>query len=167
MKLPFDVNDPELLDCFTGYVEENFKYTPGRISKPAVSGGLLSDWERYYRKLNLYYSFAKNFGLAFDPEWVYRERALVGERIKPPAAPPLKPVPVPADQPNGKASFVPLRRGRFRVLKFAVPAPSAAGLRKKQTPAPKIPISEKGSRIRRGRRILLPFPPGTNRSRPV
>lgn len=81
MKLPFDVNDPQLLQCFLMFVDEFFKLTPGKISTPNSSGGTLFDAERYYQKLNLYYSFAKNFNIEFDPEWVYKEREKVSKKI--------------------------------------------------------------------------------------
>ena len=81
MKLPFDVNDLEILQCFLSFVEEYFKRTHGRISKPVAQGNMLSDLERYYQMLNLYYSFSKNFGIEFDPNWVYEERGRVSVKI--------------------------------------------------------------------------------------
>ncbi|MDD4699814.1 MAG: DEAD/DEAH box helicase [Oscillospiraceae bacterium] len=81
MKLPFDVNDPELLQCFLLFIEEYFKLTPGKISNPRPSGGMLFDSERYYQKLNLYYSFSKNFNIDFDPNWVYKERENISKKI--------------------------------------------------------------------------------------
>jgi len=81
MKLPFDVNDTELLQCFINFVEEYFKKDTGNISKPELSGEMLSDLERYYQKINLYYSFSKNFNIDFDPNWVYKEREIVSEKI--------------------------------------------------------------------------------------
>ena len=81
MNLPFDVNDPELLQCFIGYVEEHFKRGQSKISKPKASSEQLFDLEKYYQMLNLYYSFSKNFDLDFDPGWVYKERGKVSSRI--------------------------------------------------------------------------------------
>jgi ATP-dependent RNA helicase SUPV3L1/SUV3 len=34
MKLPFDVNDEEMMECFLGYVEEFFKRNTKQITKP-------------------------------------------------------------------------------------------------------------------------------------
>ena len=81
MKLPFDVNDTEMLQCFVNFVEEFIKMNHGKISKPAASGRQLFDLERYYQKLNLYYSFSKNFNLDFDPNWVYKEREKASAKI--------------------------------------------------------------------------------------
>jgi ATP-dependent RNA helicase SUPV3L1/SUV3 len=81
MKLPFDVNNMELLGVFLDYVDEYFIKKQSQISKPKPSGSLLSDLERYYQKLGLYYSFSKNFDVDFDPEWVYKERERTSGRI--------------------------------------------------------------------------------------
>ena len=81
MRLPFDVNNMELLGTFLDYVDEYFIKKQTQISKPKPSGSLLSDFERYYQKLGLYYSFAKNFNIDFDPEYVYKERERTSSRI--------------------------------------------------------------------------------------
>jgi ATP-dependent RNA helicase SUPV3L1/SUV3 len=81
MILPFDANEPELLDTFLSFVEEFFPAKRRELTRPRTSGGLLADWERYYQKLNLYYAFSKNFGANFEPEWVYEERGRVSEKI--------------------------------------------------------------------------------------
>jgi ATP-dependent RNA helicase SUPV3L1/SUV3 len=81
MKLPFDVNDEELMECFLDYVEEFFKRSNSLLTKPAYSARTLTDAERYYQKLNLYYSFCKNFGIEFDSEWVYKQREKISEDI--------------------------------------------------------------------------------------
>ena len=81
MKLPFDVNDPELLLCFLSFVEEFFVKGKSGISKPVASGRNLSDMERYYQKLNIYYSFTKAFNIGFEPEWVYSERSKTSSKI--------------------------------------------------------------------------------------
>jgi ATP-dependent RNA helicase SUPV3L1/SUV3 len=81
MRLPFDAGDPELLRLLLDYVDEFFIKKQTRISKPKPSGSSLTDQEKYYRKLGLYYSFSKNFGIDFDPEWVYKEREKTSGRI--------------------------------------------------------------------------------------
>lgn len=81
MKLPFDVNDEEMMEFFLGYVEEYFRKTKGQITRPAYSARTLSEAEKYYQKLNLYYSFCKNFGIDFDADWVYKQRAKISEEI--------------------------------------------------------------------------------------
>ncbi|NLT13733.1 MAG: RNA helicase [Clostridiales bacterium] len=81
MKLPFDVNNMELLGTFLDFVDEFFIKKQAQIPKPQPSGSFLSELERYYQKLGLYYSFAKNFDIAFEPEWVYKERERTSARI--------------------------------------------------------------------------------------
>lgn len=86
MKLPFDVNNMELLSCFLDYVDEYFIKKRSELSKPTpkgpkAAGSALFDMEKYYQKLGLYYSFSKNFDIDFDPDWVYKERAGTSERI--------------------------------------------------------------------------------------
>jgi ATP-dependent RNA helicase SUPV3L1/SUV3 len=81
MKLPFDVNDMELLGTFLDFVDEYFVKKQTQLTKPKPSGSFLSDLEKYYQKLGLYYSFAKNFDIDFEPEWVYKERERTSARI--------------------------------------------------------------------------------------
>lgn len=81
MKLPFDVNDPELLLCFLSFVEEFFVKRKNGISKPAASGRELPHMEKYYQKLNIFYSFARAFNIGFEPDWVYSERSRTSSRI--------------------------------------------------------------------------------------
>ncbi len=81
MNLPFDVNDDDIMECFVNYVDEFFNENYGYISKPRLRGYLLYDYEKYYQKLNLYYSFSKNFDADFEPEWVYHERESVSKKI--------------------------------------------------------------------------------------
>lgn len=81
MKLPFDVNDTELLSCFLNYVDEYFIKKSMAVSKPKPSGYLLHELEKYYQKLGIYYSFSKNFDISFEPDWVYMERQRTSERI--------------------------------------------------------------------------------------
>ncbi len=81
MQLPFDVNQNELLECFLNYVEEHLIMNCSSITKPVYPGQMLGDLELYYQKLNLYYSFSKNFNIPFDEKWVYREREKLSEKI--------------------------------------------------------------------------------------
>lgn len=81
MKLPFDVNDEEIMLYFLEITEEYFKSGNGKITKPLRKGNTLSELERYYQKLNLYYSFAKGFNIDFSPNWVYEQRNKVSKDI--------------------------------------------------------------------------------------
>jgi ATP-dependent RNA helicase SUPV3L1/SUV3 len=81
MKIPFDVNDEELMLCFVGYVEEFYNKNKEQLTKPRPDDGTLFEMERYYQKINLYYSFSKNFNIPFDEKWVYKERENVSKKI--------------------------------------------------------------------------------------
>ncbi|MDF2685649.1 MAG: mitochondrial ATP-dependent helicase suv3precursor [Clostridia bacterium] len=81
MKIPFDVNDDELMLCFVGYVEEFYNKNKEQLTKPRQDDGTLFEMERYYQKINLYYSFSKNFNIPFDEKWVYKERENVSKKI--------------------------------------------------------------------------------------
>lgn len=81
MRLPFDVHNDRVFNVFIDYVEQYFVRKNEAIYKPIVEGKSLEDLEIYYQKINLYYSFAKNFKIPFEEEWVYDERTVVSERI--------------------------------------------------------------------------------------
>ena len=81
MLLPFDVKDMEMIQCFLDFVYDFFIRKDPVIKKPQITGNALFQYEKYYQKLGLYYSFAKNFGIEFDPEWVYSQREKTSEKI--------------------------------------------------------------------------------------
>lgn len=81
MRLPFDVHNERVFETFIDYVEQYFIRKNEAIYKPVEDGKSLEALEIYYQKINLYYSFAKNFKIPFDEEWVYDERKAVSERI--------------------------------------------------------------------------------------
>lgn len=81
VKIPFDVNDEDLLDTFLSYVDELFIGKRNEISKPRYKYEELYELERYYQKINIYYSFGKNFDVKFDEEWVNQERKSVSKKI--------------------------------------------------------------------------------------
>jgi len=81
MMLPFDVRSTELMQTLLEYVDAFFIRKKPAVPRPEETGWELSDLERYYQKLCLYYSFSKNFGAQFDPIWVYKERDDTSERL--------------------------------------------------------------------------------------
>lgn len=81
MRLPFDVHNERVFETFIDYVEQYFIRKNEVIYKPIEDGRSLESLEIYYQKINLYYSFAKNFKIPFEEEWVYEERKAVSERI--------------------------------------------------------------------------------------
>jgi len=81
MTLPFDVNSEELLAQFIVYVEEIFTLKAEKLSKPALNSNSLTEYEAYYQKVNLYYSFSKSLNLDFDEQWVYENRKQISAEI--------------------------------------------------------------------------------------
>lgn len=81
LKVPFDVSNEEMLKTFLEYVEEAFILNYKTLTKPSYVFKALNELEIYYQKINLYYSFSKNFDLEFDEQWVYDERIVVSEII--------------------------------------------------------------------------------------
>lgn len=81
MKLPFDVGNDVLCETFIDFVVEYFVRKNSTLTKPIESESTLENLETYYQKINLYYSFSKNFKFDFDEEWVYEQRKNISERI--------------------------------------------------------------------------------------
>jgi ATP-dependent RNA helicase SUPV3L1/SUV3 len=81
IRIPFDVTDNEMMSAFLNYVDEVFIAKKDFITKPTYRYKELNELELYYQRINLYYSFSKNFGLNFDKDWVYEERMKVSEYI--------------------------------------------------------------------------------------
>lgn len=81
MKLTFDVHNALVFDYFMDLVHSYFRRKLKEIPKPLEGEQSLENLEAYYQKVNLYYGFAKSFGLSFDLEWVYKARENVSEKI--------------------------------------------------------------------------------------
>lgn len=81
LKIPFDVSNKDIMNCFLQYMDEIFISKRKELSKPTYKFKDLYELETYYQKINLYYSFSKAFNLNFDEEWVYDERIKVSEDI--------------------------------------------------------------------------------------
>jgi ATP-dependent RNA helicase SUPV3L1/SUV3 len=81
LRIPFDVTSEELMSEFLFYVDELLIVKNKVISKPTILGGTLDEYEIYYQKLNIYYSFSKVFNLSIDVNWVYEERMRISEEI--------------------------------------------------------------------------------------
>ncbi|MCM1991643.1 DEAD/DEAH box helicase [Oceanirhabdus seepicola] len=79
--IPFDVKVEELMNAFLYYVDELFIGKRDEISKPTYKYESLEEFELYYQKINIYYSFGKRFEVTFDEAWVYSERRKVSEEI--------------------------------------------------------------------------------------
>lgn len=81
MRLPFDVNNPDLMRTFIEFIDEIFVSKKESLSKVEFKFKELYELETYYQKVNLYYSFSKTFNLDFDEEWVKEERLKISEYI--------------------------------------------------------------------------------------
>lgn len=81
MKLTFDVHNELVFDYFMELVHSHFRRKLKEVPKPLEGENKLENLEAYYQKVNLYYGFAKSFGLEFDLEWVYKQRENVSEKI--------------------------------------------------------------------------------------
>ncbi len=81
MRLPFDVNNPDLMRTFIEFIDEIFVAKKESLSKVEFKFKELYELETYYQKVNLYYSFSKTFNLDFDEEWVKEERLKISEYI--------------------------------------------------------------------------------------
>ena len=81
MKIPFDISERDLIVTFLNYIDEIFIGNKKELSKPRNFINELTDWELYYQKIGIYYSFGKNFNIEIDTEWIKEERIKVGNRI--------------------------------------------------------------------------------------
>ena len=81
--IPFDETDEELYRLFTCFLSDLREGE--ELQQPRLSGKLsrhtLPELEQHYRKLDLYFSFAKAFGCAIDREELALERELIADQI--------------------------------------------------------------------------------------
>ena len=79
--IPFDETEEALRDLFFTYLR---RYQMGEaIEQPGVPGGTptLPELELYYRKLDLFFSFARTFGCPVDEERLYESRERAADEI--------------------------------------------------------------------------------------
>lgn len=82
--IPFQETDPYLLKQWKAYIKA---YQDGDVilNKPEksylASGTKIDILELYYRKLDLYFSFAKNMNMEIDTDWLAQEKATTAELI--------------------------------------------------------------------------------------
>jgi ATP-dependent RNA helicase SUPV3L1/SUV3 len=81
MRIPIDISNEDIMKAFISYIDEHFVAKSDTLTKPGLKFYDLKELENYYQKINLYYSFSRNFKLHFDEEWVYEERKNVSEEI--------------------------------------------------------------------------------------
>ncbi|MGL5635097.1 MAG: helicase-related protein [Sarcina sp.] len=81
LKVAFDVTQDDLMNTFLNFIDEYFILKYETLLKPECLSVNLTELEIYYQKINMYYSFSKNFNLALDIEWVKSERLRVSEEI--------------------------------------------------------------------------------------
>ena len=78
--IPFDEKNEILLQLFLSYMKA-FSNGASAVEKPTCDGSRLTQLETYYKKLSLYYSFAKAFHQNYDKEWLTEEKQMVAEEI--------------------------------------------------------------------------------------
>ena len=79
--IPFDENEDALRDLFFHFLH---RWQEGEeIEQPGLpeEDPTLPEWEQYYRKLDLYYSFAKTFHCPVDEDKLYDSRERVADEI--------------------------------------------------------------------------------------
>ncbi|MGL4990925.1 MAG: helicase-related protein [Sarcina sp.] len=81
LKIAFDVTQEDLMKTFLNFIDEYFVLKYESILKPECLTETLTELEIYYQKVNMYYSFSKNFNLPLDISWVESERIRVSEEI--------------------------------------------------------------------------------------
>ncbi len=81
LTIPFDVSNMSMLNAFLNYIDELFVAKKSTLSKPNCTIDNLGQYEIYYQKINLYYSFSRAFNLEFNQDFVYAERINVSEKI--------------------------------------------------------------------------------------
>ena len=79
INIPFDENNPYILDLWMDYCH---LYESGKdLYIPKCEGTELNNLEDYYKGLDLYYSFAKNFGYIIDLDWLSSEKEKISDKI--------------------------------------------------------------------------------------
>ena len=81
LKVAFDVTQDDLMNTFLNFVDEVFILKYKELLKPECLSESLTELEMYYQKVNMYYSFSKNFKLELDIDWIKSERLRVSEEI--------------------------------------------------------------------------------------
>ncbi|WP_139903696.1 helicase-related protein [Clostridium thermarum] len=82
INIPFDEDEDAILYLWKDYVRIIAKDTDeNTLFKPSFPEEELLNLEIYYRKIDLYYSFAKTFNMDMDEVWVKEERRRVAKLI--------------------------------------------------------------------------------------
>ncbi|MGL4847331.1 MAG: helicase-related protein [Clostridium sp.] len=81
LKVAFDVKNDDLMKTFLNFIDEYFVLKYEELLKPECLTHGLTDLEIYYQKVNMYYSFSKNFNLKIDIQWIKNERIRISDEI--------------------------------------------------------------------------------------
>lgn len=79
INIPFDEGNEYILNLWKNYCFAYEKKEP--IYIPLCEGTELNNLEDYYKGLDLYYSFSRNFGYDIDIDWLNKEKEKVSDRI--------------------------------------------------------------------------------------
>ncbi len=79
INIPFDEKNEIILDLWLTYCRA---FEEGKdLIIPKQTGTGLDNLELYYKQLDLYYSFSKNFDYIIDLDWLREEKELVSDKI--------------------------------------------------------------------------------------
>ena len=79
LSIAFDESNPCLLSLWKKYCIA-FEQQE-ELPVPQLKGFSLEDYENYYKSLELYYAFSKNFGYIIDFEWLNKEKSQISDKI--------------------------------------------------------------------------------------
>lgn len=78
--IPFSDDNERLFELWKSYCL-NFAKGKKVLSKPILSSDNLDIMEEYYKMLDLYYSFSKNFDLKIDLDWLNQTKTEIANKI--------------------------------------------------------------------------------------
>lgn len=77
--IPFDHKNDSMLVLWKSYIQSYLNIKS--IERPKLRGENINEYELYYKKLDLYYSFCKTLDISFDNEWLVAEKAKISDQI--------------------------------------------------------------------------------------
>lgn len=79
LNIPFDEKNDKVLNLWLSYVQQYFKGKT--IKMPPMNCKYLDEYETYYKCLDLYYSFSKNFGYDIDIDLLRKQKERTTTKI--------------------------------------------------------------------------------------
>ncbi len=82
MRIPFDIESEVLTTQFDHYVYLKFHDNAAELPCPIRTCKTLSEWEQYYRQVDLYYGFSKAMQMPVNEDWLSRVRPHICREIQ-------------------------------------------------------------------------------------